>query len=200
MKHHLGTDRPHIDHIVNESVSKLAPYAGLILTICLVMIFLFRIYVFEAFLLERLYGKKYKNMDETVRRGFVNHHVAGAIKLLLLVTAVYPFLAVAFGDSTMHSSFTGHSRVTMGDVLVVCSQLFIGMYVFELFYRTTVSPVSVLHHIGAIVIAQAAVAISLDFYHEVDATIEFILCFVWGKPRLSPGLESPLTTQKAPST
>ncbi|GME25359.1 hypothetical protein BKCO1_7100024 [Neofusicoccum parvum] len=177
---HIHLDRPHVDHLLNESVSKLAPYAGLILTICLVIIFLFRIYIFEAFLLERLYGKKYKAMDETVRRGFVNHHVAGTIKVVLLLSAVYPFVDVAFGNATMHSPFAGSKHVTMGDVLVVCSQLFIGMYVFELFYRTHVSPVSVLHHIGAIVIAQSAVAASLDFYHEVDSTIEFILCFVWG--------------------
>lgn len=69
----------------------------------------------------------------------------------------------------------------MGDILVVCSQLFVSMYVFELFYRPKISPISSLHHIGAIVIAQSAVAISLDFEHEVDATIEFILCFVWGE-------------------
>lgn len=69
----------------------------------------------------------------------------------------------------------------MGDVLVVCSQLFISMYVFELFYRPQISPIGALHHIGAIVIAQSAVAISLDFEHEVDATIEFVMCFVWGK-------------------
>lgn len=176
-------DHPHLDQIVNSEISRLAPYSGLILVLCLVIVFAVRFYAFEAFLMRKLYGHKYTSMtDERIRRGFINHHVAGGIKIILLVTAAYPFMSVAFGQATMHSSFDGHGgRVTMGDVLVVCSQLFISMYVFELFYRPQISPIGALHHIGAIVIAQTAVAISLDFEHEVDATIEFIMCFVWGK-------------------
>ncbi|CAN8104018.1 unnamed protein product [Discula destructiva] len=178
---HVSASHPHVDELINESISKLATYSGLILTMFLVIVFVLRLYIFEGFLMRRLYGKKYTDMtDETVRRGFVNHHVAGLIKIILLLTAAYPFVAVAFGTATMHSSFSGKGSATMGDVLVVCPQLLITMYVFELFYRPKISPVSSLHHVGAIVIAQSAVAISLDFEHQVDATIEFILCFVWG--------------------
>lgn len=180
-KRHFRPGRPHVDKIVNDSISILATYSGLILTICLVVIFFVRFYIFEGFLLRRIYGTKYTSMnDEAVRRGFVNHHVAGLIKIILLIVAAYPFLAVAFGTATMHSFYNGKGGATMGDVLVVCSQLFVSMYVFELFYRPKISPISSLHHIGAIIIAQSAVAISLDFKHEKDATIEFILCFVWG--------------------
>jgi hypothetical protein len=57
----------------------------------------------------------------------------------------------------------------------------ISMYVFELFYRPKISPVSVMHHVGTIVIGQTAIAISLNLVREKDATIEFILCTVWGK-------------------
>jgi hypothetical protein len=57
----------------------------------------------------------------------------------------------------------------------------IAMYVFELFYRPKISPVSVAHHIGTIMIGQTAIAISLNLVREKDATIEFILCTVWGK-------------------
>ncbi len=57
----------------------------------------------------------------------------------------------------------------------------IAMYVFELFYRPKISPVSVGHHIGTIMIGQSAIAISLNLVREKDATIEFILCTVWGK-------------------
>jgi len=58
--------------------------------------------------------------------------------------------------------------------------MLIAMYVFELFYRPKVSPVSVGHHIGTIMIGQSAIAISLDLVKERDATYEFILCTVWG--------------------
>lgn len=65
-------------------------------------------------------------------------------------------------------------------VLIVVNECFIAMYLFELLFRARLSPIAVLHHIGAVVIAQSAVAISLNWEHERDATIEFILCFVWG--------------------
>jgi hypothetical protein len=65
-------------------------------------------------------------------------------------------------------------------VLIVLNQLFIAMYIFELFYRAKLSPIAVAHHIGAIMIAQSSVAMSLNWQHERDATIEFDLCFVWG--------------------
>ncbi|KAF9633701.1 hypothetical protein BFW01_g4595 [Lasiodiplodia theobromae] len=181
MWHHLTSRKaPHVVHLESSYVSNLASYAGIILVVCLVIIFLFRMYVFEGFLLKRLYRTIYTQMNDTVRRGFVNHHVAGSIKIVLLATAIYPFIAVAFGHSGMQAPIVPHSRVTMGDVLVVCSQIFVGMYVFELFYRTKISPVSVLHHIGAILIAQSAVMMSLDPKHQKDAALEFVLCFVWG--------------------
>jgi hypothetical protein len=62
----------------------------------------------------------------------------------------------------------------------ICSHRLIAMYVFELFYRPKISPVSVGHHIGTIMIGQSAIAISLNLVREKDATIEFILCTVWG--------------------
>lgn len=64
--------------------------------------------------------------------------------------------------------------------------MFIAMYAFELLYRAKLSPVAVAHHVGAIVIAQSSVAISLNWEHEKDATIEFILCFVWGMSSYIP--------------
>ncbi len=43
------------------------------------------------------------------------------------------------------------------------------------------SHISAMHHIGTIMVAQAAIAISLNLTREKDASIEFILCTVWGK-------------------
>lgn len=68
----------------------------------------------------------------------------------------------------------------MTTVLLVINQFFIAMYLFELSYRAKLSPIAIAHHIGAIIIAQASVAISINWAHMQDATIEFILCLVWG--------------------
>lgn len=181
---------PHITRVPLESISELAPFSALILSIIFVFYFAIRFYILEGFLLKRLYGKTYTSMDEVTRRGFVNHHIAGGTKILILIVAAYPFIDCAFGNSTFHSSFAGSKHVTQGDVLLVVSQMLMAMYVFELFYRPKISPVSVGHHIGTIMIGQSAIAISLDLIHEKDATIEYTICLVWGKPLQK---SSPLT-------
>ncbi|KAF2848572.1 hypothetical protein T440DRAFT_500447 [Plenodomus tracheiphilus IPT5] len=176
--HHRGG--PHVTELVNEQVSALAPFSGLILTISLVIFFLVRYYVFEKFLLIKCYGQTYLKLNENQRRGFINHHIAATAKIIMLVSAAYPFFAVIAGPATIHSSFAGSRLVKLGDVLLVLNQVFIAMYLFELIFRTELSYVAVAHHIGSVIIAASAVAISLNWQHERDATIEFMLCYVWG--------------------
>src|ERR1700722_8204128 len=172
---------PHVTHLSNSSISKLAPFSALIISIIFVLYFLIRFYILEGCLLRRLYGEKYIKLNETERRGFVNHHIAGTTKILILIIAAYPFADIAFGNATLHSPFGGSRTITQGDILIVAAQMLIAMYVFELFYRPRISPVSIAHHIGSIMIGQSAIAISLDLVRERDATIEFVLCTVWGE-------------------
>ena len=128
----------HIRHVPLTSLSKLSPYSALTLSIVLVILFLLKQYVIEAFLLKRLYGVKYTQLSDVNRRGFVNHHIAGVIKLVILIAAVYPFINVAFRYGVLNDPFTKGSRVTMGDVLVTCTQILVGMYIFELIYRVKI--------------------------------------------------------------
>ena len=106
---------PRITQTVNEEISKLAPYAGLILTVTLVVFFLVRYYLFENFLLRKIYKSTFTNLDDIKRRGFVNHHIAATAKVIMIITAAYPFLSVLFGKSTVRSSFAGSKIVTKGD-------------------------------------------------------------------------------------
>ena len=76
--------------------SRLSPYSGLILSVVLVVLFLVKQYLIDGFLLRWAYGDRYTNLKEVERRSFVNHHVAGGMKLLILVVGVYPFVDVAF--------------------------------------------------------------------------------------------------------
>jgi hypothetical protein len=114
---------PHVTKVPLQPISKLAPFSALIISIIFVNYFVIRFYVLEGFLLRKAYGKIYTQMNETTRRGFVNHHIAGATKLLILVLAAYPFIDVAFGTSTFKSSFAGSKHVTQGDVLIVAAQM-----------------------------------------------------------------------------
>ncbi|KAJ7109256.1 hypothetical protein C8R44DRAFT_884320 [Mycena epipterygia] len=177
----LDVDPPvdrHIRKFPLTAISYLSPYTGLIISVVLLVFFLIKFYVLELFLLRKLYGTKYTDLDEVNRRSFVNHHIAGATKIVILIIAVYPFGDVAFGNAGFHTPFINGSRVTMGDILVISSQMLVGMFIFELIYRTKISPISVVHHMASILIAQAAITISIDM--ERDSSIEFLLCTVWG--------------------
>ncbi|KAJ5373054.1 hypothetical protein N7517_005060 [Penicillium concentricum] len=162
-------------------ISTLAPFSALIISIVLVIIFLVRFYVLEGFLIRRLYGSIYTQMSELNRRGFINHHIAGVTKLIILIVAAYPFVSIAFCKGpSFNTPFVHGSVVTLGDIMIVVSQMLIGIYIFELIYRVKLSPVAVMHHIGTIFIGQAAIAISLRPLREPDSYIEFVLCTVWG--------------------
>ncbi|KAJ5825001.1 hypothetical protein N7447_007341 [Penicillium robsamsonii] len=162
-------------------ISTLAPFSALIISIVLVIIFLVRLYVLEGFLICHLYGPIYTQMSELNRRGFINHHIAGVTKLIILIVAAYPFIGVTFCNGpSFNTPFVHGSGVTLGDILIVVSQMLIGIYLFELIYRVKLSPVAVMHHIGTIFIGQAAIAISLRPLREPDSYIEFVLCTVWG--------------------
>ena len=134
--HALGDQ--HIRHVPLTSLSKLSPYSALTLSIVLVILFLLKQYIIDAFLIKRLYGDKYTRLNDWQRRSFVNHHIAGATKLLILIVAVYPFINVAFRYAVLNDPYARGSRVTMGDILVVCTQLLVGMYIFELIYRVRI--------------------------------------------------------------
>ena len=170
----------HIKEVKNVPISQLAPFSGLIITVVLVILFLLKQYVLEHFLLNWLYGEKYSGLKDSDRRGFLNHHIAGFTKLLILVVGVYPFIDVAFRYGSLNTPYAPGSVVTMGDILVVVTQMLLAMYIFELIYRVRVSAISSMHHMGTILIGQSAIAISLSLDREPDADIEFILCTVWG--------------------
>lgn len=179
-EHEFGHHYHPLGQLVNELVSPLAPYSALILTISTVCIALFRIYVLDVFI-PKVYGSHFVKLDPVKRRSFKNHHVAAIMKVVVFTLAAYPLLKIAaFGGKPSQPVSPG-SRVSLGDLLVVTSNVFTGMYIFELFYRDNTSPVSVAHHIGAIVIAQSAIVMSINYNHQADAIHEFIICFVWGE-------------------
>jgi hypothetical protein len=123
-KHGHIHGRPHVTKLVNEEVSQLAPYADLILTISLVIYFLVRYYMFEGYLLPRFYGKLYFNLNDNQRRGFINHHVAATAKIIMILSASYPFFTVIASSATLHTPYMHSKYVTLGDgTLSLCAIL-----------------------------------------------------------------------------
>lgn len=176
-KHH---HKPKIASIENQLLSDLLGYSGIILTAILALLFLIRHYLFEQFLFPRFYRRIWSKMEPETQRGFTNHHIGMGIKLFTLFVGAYPWVHILFGNADFQTPMAKHSNVSMGDLLLILTQLFCSMYIFELLFRSKISPISVAHHIGAILIAQTGTVLSLDLNHQQDATIEFMLCLVWG--------------------
>lgn len=170
----------HFSRMGDQSISKLLPYTGLITVVTCVVIFMVRLYIFEP-VAKKYYHEKYTCLDEVQRRSFINHHVAGSIKIFLVIFAAYPFIAVMSGAKSLHSPVSHHSHITVGDMLIITDEVFCSMYIFELFYRAQVSYISAAHHIGAILIAQSATVLALSPEHRQDGIIEFVLCLLWGE-------------------
>jgi hypothetical protein len=171
---------PHFAAFPSEKISVLAPYSGLILTICLVVLYLTKRYCLEI-LFPKVYKRTYLQMTSDNKRGFLVHHLSATTKILLLCVAFNPFIQVVFGSSALHDRYMqSPERPTNGDVLLVTCQLFIALYIFELMTRKSPSPIAVAHHVGAVMIGQSAIALSLRLDKDATATMQFVLCVVWG--------------------
>jgi hypothetical protein len=114
-KHGAVHGRPHVTMLENEEISTLAPYSALILTVSLIVFFLVRYYVFEGFLLARVYGDTYTRLNDNQRRGFTNHHVAATAKIIMVSIAAYPFFAIIAGNASLQTTFVKSGVVTFGD-------------------------------------------------------------------------------------
>ena len=173
---------PHVAHLANSSISKLASFSGrLIISIIFVLYFLIRFYILEGCLLRWLYGEKYIKLSETDRRGFVNHHIAGATKILILVIAHIPLSMSRLGvrhcialSGVVHTLLRAIFSLSRPKCSLLCMSL-------SYLQAEDLACTSIAHHIGTIMIGQSAIAISLDLVRERDATIEFVLCTVWGE-------------------
>ncbi|KAJ6548421.1 hypothetical protein B0H19DRAFT_1211516 [Mycena capillaripes] len=97
---------------------------------------------------------------------------------LFLLRKVYGTKYSVLDEVSRRGFVNHHIAVTMGDILVISAQMLVGMFIFELIYRTKISPISVVHRMGSILIAQAAIAINIQM--NKDSSIEFLLCTVWG--------------------
>lgn len=167
----------HLHHLPDTTVSKLMPFSSLIMAVSLAFIALVRFPIER--LLASVYGNIYTRLDEKQRRAFLNNHVASLIKFLLIAFAAYPVFALLITEP-FQSPYAGSKTVTLGDVLLVCTNIFTSMYVFELFYRSEISLISIAHHVGAIVIAQTGLVLSEIRNHRGDGAPEFMMCLLWG--------------------
>jgi hypothetical protein len=167
----LRNDRP---------VSTLALQSGLILLVSLIAVWGLRKYALEAFFLPWYHRTKYHTLDDLRRRSFVNNYVHLIIRAILMPAAVYPLLAILSGHGNFDTTFHG-SKVTFGDIELVSVTLAMSLYVHELLYRSNISFVSILHHIGAVAVGQCAISLTISWEHEPNASMYFCMALIWGR-------------------
>lgn len=80
-----------------------------------------------------------------------------------------PLFAILTRKASLRSPLSPGSKIAAGDVLIVANQIFAAVMVFGLSFRDEVSPASRTHHVGALAIAQSAIAIDFDTERERKA-------------------------------
>ncbi|KAF1962219.1 hypothetical protein CC80DRAFT_399744 [Byssothecium circinans] len=137
-------------------------------------------YALEGYLIRKreLYKQTWARINHRDQRTLVNHHLSLGVKIIILLIAIVPFMFIVAGHEFAYSPIP-HSRISVGDMMFIVSNMYTAMYTFELCYRTGISPIAWLHHTGTAVMAQYALVLSADPEHR-DGGIEQVLCWIWG--------------------
>ena len=139
-------------------------------------------YILEP-LVPRLWGKLYTEQNWPDRRSFVCHHLWILVKTSAIIPGVLAIAQTIFLHKDLHAPVVPGSPLSSGDIFsVLCASAaarlahtadmeIIAMFVcpsrrllvradrsVELTYRARVSPVTLLHHVAAIVLAQWQIA------------------------------------------
>ncbi|RGP58961.1 hypothetical protein FSPOR_11670 [Fusarium sporotrichioides] len=178
------TPHPKIQTLENNPISPLLPYGSLILACSIVGIALIA-NCLERWILPCIYKRVYRALefgrDERRRRSFAYFHVGAFILISLMMSTAYPMMDFLAGDAVLSSPLVKGGSVTVGDNLLVSTEIYCAYYLFEMCFRTKfASYISIAHHIGLLVIAQTALSLFADPKKNHEATLEFYMCMVWG--------------------
>lgn len=182
---------------VPETVSQLVPYAALIFTIGIIATLILRRYIFEDFLMLKFHRDVYLSLDQTTRRSFLTHYVAGTIKLIIFVLGIYAIGDFAWGSKSPRTPYAGSRILTTGDMLIIVCQLFCAMITLELYYKDRVGWITTLHHVATLIMGQTAIALTQSY--EDHGVYTYLLAMVWGKQRSQP-IPPPARSLTIPST
>lgn len=138
-----------------------------------------------------IYRNVFKRLTVGQRRRFVNHHVLISAKVLMIVLALYPYMAIVTGHAQFDTPFITGAKTTMGDVTIVATSIFIGMYLHELLYVSSdVHWISVLHHLGSVLIASVMVARNVRWEVETSTQAYTLLIMTYGMFTFQLSLDS----------
>lgn len=95
--------------------------------------------------------------------------------------ALYPYLLIVNGFADFSDPYISGSKSTHGDVIIIATAIFIAMYLHELLYvSSSVSLVSVMHHVGAVIVASIMVTRNVRWAIESSSSAYTVLIMTYG--------------------
>ncbi|KAJ4992967.1 hypothetical protein SVAN01_01671 [Stagonosporopsis vannaccii] len=173
---------PHAIQRLNDGLVSTYSHHGFLLSTITLIVFFAATRLLSDYLFPKLtYPEIFKRLSPSQNRRFVNHHVLISAKILMIVLALYPYLAIVTGHAQFNTPFIAGASTTMGDITIVATSIFIGMYLHELLYVSSdVQWVSVLHHVGAVIVASVMVARNVRWEVEKSTQAYTLLIMTYG--------------------
>ncbi|KAM0229832.1 hypothetical protein ACHAPO_009726 [Fusarium lateritium] len=175
---------PKIQTLENNPISTLLPQGSLILACSIICVALIA-NCLERWILPRLYKRIYPALefhgDERRRRSFTYFHIGAFILISILISTGYTMMDFLVGKAVLTEPLVKGGKITVGDHLLVVTQVYCAYYLFEMCFRTKfASYISIAHHTGLLVISQMALSLFANTKKNHEATLEFYMCMVWG--------------------
>jgi hypothetical protein len=128
-----------------------------------------------------IYRETFNGLSARKKRSFVNHHVLITAKILMIALALYPYMRIILGLADFSTSIVAGSELTIGDITMIATSIFVAVYLHELlFLSSDVQWVSVVHHLGAIIVACVMITLNVRWEHEPNTTAYTVLIMTYG--------------------
>ncbi|KAF3034384.1 hypothetical protein E8E12_002281 [Didymella heteroderae] len=169
-----------IQKLIDKLVSSYAHHGFLLMTVTLIVFFIATRSLHD-YLFPRIYKEAWKKLSAEKKRTFTNHHVLISAKILMISLALYPYLLIVNGLAGFGDRYIRAWTTTNGDVIVVATAIFIAMYLHELLHLSSlVSWISVMHHLGACLVASIMVTRNVRWEVESSTAAYTVLIMTYG--------------------
>ena len=90
-------------------------------------------------------------------------------------------MTIVLGLADFSTSIVAGSELTMGDITTIATSIFIAVYLHELlFLSSDVQWVSVVHHLGAVIVACVMITLNVRWEFEPNTTAYTVLIMTYG--------------------
>lgn len=99
----------------------------------------------------------------------------------MIALALYPYMTIVLGLADFSTSIAAGSQLTMGDITAIATSIFIAVYLHELlFLSSDVQWISVVHHLGAVIVACVMITLNVRWELEPNTTAYTVLIMTYG--------------------